>query len=510
MTNFIAKNLKQADYDKLKADFDQGDAKIRFDDSTQTIEVDYCYKDFQERQSKLRVALANVFGAQGNYREVLFEKAATPAYKAACQSLLDDSRDALRGHTYRDDPPPNLSGGTAVDQLKSAMGGHDGVCLGGEHSDPKTKQLLIDALNGGADVGLLFIEEFKDIDQPDIDEYMTSGKINNRLKARIAQLDKQHGADFGALLAKAREKNAKVYGIDSGLADSDATPGASALFGERRVAMMNAIAKKIIDDARAANPGKKMIALVGAKHSNTHDGGVPGLAQLFDAPAIKLEGGKLEADPEDKSLRGMPPEEEQHFIEKFIMEATRQGEQLKDVYFDDAEIRARAEESLATVKKLGGGSLASVDPKEIQSEVQSGARNAAEANEESRRKAKEDRESKSQKEAGTLDATLAAEIVDAAAVIAAKKAGDAAPVVDAKTKEKLVDKLSKALAKMPFEKKTSDRRGFVSNLAGKLATDANSGLSPKKKTLLSKPKAGEVSVNVKKARKTWVAELAKL
>lgn len=214
--------------------------------------------------------------------------------------------------------------------------------------------MLCDALDRGdlAD-GLLFIEEIPTALQPALTAWREDGNnaspLPSALEKLITPLDQQMNLtanapvakNFTALLNKAKQQQVKVFGIDGGDGDLGVDKG-HAGFPERRDVKMNKLAadvmRQVLDDP--ANQGKNFVASVGAAHMNTHEGGIPGIAQLFNIPGIIVDpaSGKLVPQPDDPSKRAMPSKEEQAFIDRYVDELENEIKDFRDRTGDAARI----------------------------------------------------------------------------------------------------------------------------------------------------------------------------
>ena len=290
---------------------------------------------------------------------------ARPRARRRKDEILDDSRAALRDLPTKEVPtatPTPDPGKDDLENLKDIVASNDsGVSFGGPHGDDVRNammhKLLDDPTQGG--IELFFIEEIGVVDQPLVDAFINSPlgtEMDPRLKTRIKDIK-----GLTEILVKVRDKNAtkaadkklKVFGINSSEAKS--RPGLLGL--ENRVAMMNAVAKEAIDAAMKANPGKKFLAFVGAAHSNTHVGGIPGISQIFGVPAVEMskDTGRLAIHAEDKSLRGMPTAKEIKAIEKMAEAAAKESgyDKLTQIQKDQKikDLMSKARSDTASAKK---------------------------------------------------------------------------------------------------------------------------------------------------------------
>jgi len=482
-----------AKYAQLKRDHgNAADPNVVFNDSNKTIEISYFGEDLLIRNQKLAVALKQAFNfGEGSTAQQLNATFMTPEAEQRRESFLEDKRSELRDLDYQDVPATT----PAIDTKKSAtqnlidIAGSNpkGVSFGGGHGDEGRNQVMDELLQapGHGGMSLFFIEELHVVDQPFIDQFINSS-IGSPMPKELASRAKSI-AGIEKMLTSIRDHNAqnpgdklKVFGINS----SEAKMRDGKLGPETRVAMMNAVAKEVIDNALATYPNEKFMSFVGAAHSNTHAGGVPGMSQLFGIPAVKMEGDQLQMDAEDKSLRGMPSAAEMKMVEasiaKMAADPKNKGLDQHDWLKKGQElIQAAREESfknmhpttknarLAQLHKQG----IPLSDREIAEEVVLKA------------------------EAKTLDANK-------------KFASPDQPEVARKKHDKLVAGLMEKLGKLPPDKK-ADSATLAETLANAVANSKDAGVYMKPKEA-KHVTAKHVSIDVKNARKTWVVALAKL
>ena len=317
----------------------------RIDEAAKRLDIYIEYKDFRTRFPMVTRIAAGAKRADDAVKPEGQGGYAQPAYFTRSKQMLDDARDAFRAPGFQypaADKSANTGITPAMDEAQATqhlMGANPGMCLATSHDDLVSKALLHDALENddffGGGPGMLFIEELPTVLQNEVDAYLASPPGTDMppaLKAKIQQLDQQlatknPGANIGTknwagILAKAKDKGVKLYGIDGGDADTGISPK-SAGFSEPRVAKMNKLAADVMRKAIADNPGLKFVASMGAAHANTHDGGIPGLAQVFDLPVVRTDGQKLIGVPEDNTKRRMPSKPEQAFIDRYIGEVEK-------------------------------------------------------------------------------------------------------------------------------------------------------------------------------------------
>ena len=480
-------------YAELKRKYGPGDVKIVFNDANKTIDIGYFGEDMGIYCKPLRDELTTIFyvagkdGTRNGDMEAAFMTADGQKRKT---EILEESRAALRESAYKsapdDSPVPDDSLG-ALDNLKAITASSaPGVCLGGGHGDVD-RNALMDALlsdPGHGGMNLFFIEELGVTDQPLVDNFLNSlagTPFPAELKSRVGPI-----TGMEAMLLKMRDHNVghpadtlKAYGINS----SEAKSRGGVLGLENRVAMMNAVAKEVMDSAIQDNPGQKFMAFIGAAHSNTHPGGVPGLAQIMGVPAVKVEGNKLKADPENKALRGMPSAVEMKSIEAALATQEKQTGYKKPDQNDGHDLlqqmigAARA----TTFAKLDRAGRAT----HLQATIANGI--------------------------AMSDEEMAEKIVQDAEnlVLTSHPQQDDEATADVKSKKhkELVQDLTNKLKVVSPDKKR-DPRALMSALTDAIVGDPALGIY-KKDTAVKKGSA-HVSIDVKAAKRSWVLRLAKL
>lgn len=361
--------VKEDKYDELKnklrdfqycADFDDSEKKVHLKTGIQGI------INIPAVKNALRDA--EVFDSTNSkVMKDKLEEYITDEFKTSRDNLtaVNEARNSLRENSGEDSFDQ-----VSVEQYKDSFGEPEsavnnilkddnvpGVCLGRNHKD-KGSLDLANKVIGKGDVKVLFVEEFPEEEQQVIDEYLDSNYTNDEfptaLKERVQYL-KQQGVDWGETLREAKKNGVSVYGIDSLEAREKTLESSWAMNKNRehRVAMMNAVSKRVMDNALKKHPNQKFMAIVGAQHSHTHSGGIPGMAQLNKMAVLKMEDGVLEEHKEDKSLRGMPSEREQQYIDKIVemnarFNSTDYGNETK---LD--ELRQQAQKDAAKLKDQG-------------------------------------------------------------------------------------------------------------------------------------------------------------
>jgi hypothetical protein len=490
--------LTSTDYDthyaNLKRDHGAGDPKVTFNDAKKTIEIEHFGEDLLIFNRPLANALRSAFPVgQGSTPQMIDAGFLTPEGVRRKTKILEQSRDALRDLPYQDTPAgtPAIDGTkSALDNLKDiAAGNPKGACFGGAHGDDKRNQVMMDLLAdpGHGGMNLFFIEEIGVGDQALVDQFLSSPAgtpLPPDLKTRVKPI-----TGIEEILVRMRDHNLanpgdklKAFGINS--AEAKSRDGLLGL--ENRVVMMNAIAKDAMDRAIRANPGQKYLAFVGAAHSNTHPGGIPGIAQIMGLPAVKVDDkGKLQMDEEDKSLRGMPSKEEIRRLEARAAQLENDPE-FKKITSQD-EKHALLQKMIVEERVVGFNRL---DRKGRIAHLN--ARSALGG--------------------GVLSEEEMAEqiVLEAEATVLAaypqKDEGAMAEVKDKKHKE-LVLELTAKLKALPADKKKNPRE-LVTKLADAVAGGSALGFFKKDKQI--KKGGSHVSIDVQAARQTWIRKLATL
>ncbi len=334
--NYIIK-MRKVDWDEmhdtkhkdaLAIAASERDSKIRVNSDTFTIEIDdYSYGDF----NNIHRAFKNAMRAPASGAGMWMREFGTDAFRKEEEKRIADSREEMRAVVSpTDDPNKDLPDeADALSGTKDILDKSPGVCLGHGHNQGSAYQYLADIVDNpdtfGSKGGMLFIEELPAYLQTEIDTYLSakdepawSEQAQTFFDSVTKARNLKGAAKLESVLQKAREKDIKIFCIDSGECSPSMAPASA--FGEQRTANMNAFAKEVMDKAIKDNPERKFVAFCGAAHSNTHEGGIPGLSQIYNIPAVDLtDDGKIKPDPEDRSLRGMPPKEVQLFVDNFLI-----------------------------------------------------------------------------------------------------------------------------------------------------------------------------------------------
>lgn len=264
-------------------------------------------------------------------RDVWHQQFATEAYRKEMEMQIDVSRDALRDFDFPTIADPGLAPtATPLAATQQILANGPGMVIGNDHGDKAPHDLLHAALDSG-DIGLVFIEELDVLWQPMVDEFLDSpiDEFPPLLEKKLKALQDTFKLDFAALLRKTKQKGARLYGIDA--AEAHYYEASDPRHHEDRNASMNRVSDEVIKGAMRKHPNKKFVAVCGEAHANTSPGGIPGIAQLLNAPAVKFNpAGKLQFEAEDTSNRAMPPKEVQAFVDQFSLKLMKEYKEFKD------------------------------------------------------------------------------------------------------------------------------------------------------------------------------------
>lgn len=340
--------------DHLKKEMERiaNDAKLRV--TAKTFEFDYAYDDFAATYPMVRKTLDDT------NRDGWHTKYATEEYKLEMANKLDDSRDHYRDFAYPQLKDPGLGGGMdGRAGTQQVMKNSPGMVLANDHSDQHTKDLMVQALDD-QDIGILFIEEFQVGMQPYIDEFLDSpsDEFPPELQSKLNAYQGKWEVDFAPLLLKAKKKGCRVYGIDS--AEAHYVNDTDPRHHESRCAVMNEVSEKVMKEAIRKHPGKKFVAMCGAAHATTHEGGIPGLSEIMGVPSVKVSPtGVMTHDPENPKNRVMPSKDVQAFADKFALqvvaayEKVKQGGNDPDENIDQIEVKVLATKLAADLQASG-------------------------------------------------------------------------------------------------------------------------------------------------------------
>lgn len=363
------KATAKAEFEALKKQLtkdakDSGDPspKLKFDEETLCIDIEYGFKECMDRFSdaakKSIRKLLGIADENAKYQDIFMERLATPEVKAAYKDqkakLYQDYRDPNAYKEPSSDVDVSKSK-TPTDALNTIFATQAGMCLNDNHAQVDGKKFLIDNMGAlkKAKVDTLFIEHFWQEQQDLLDEYMSApddAELPKALAVAVEKLDAEKGFKgvpyFKNLLAAAKKEKIRIVGLDSFMAKTpqDNDPRTK----EHRAARFNKPASEVVEREKGKG---KFLLMAGTKHNNTHEGGIPGMAQLLGVHNFEATGGKLVKDPEDKKQRGMRSEPLQAFFDGFIDKFHKESPKSDlEAVWEDAEKFAR--EQAATVDKM--------------------------------------------------------------------------------------------------------------------------------------------------------------
>lgn len=323
-------------FNKLKADLlvegrASGDDPplLTFDDGARSIAIGYQFKQFMDRFPTGVRAIRKALGLEADprpFQDIFRDVLATPTVRQRYTDKEDEVLDDLRGQPYAEPAQPLATGpqgATAKAAAVAAMQAQPGMCLDDNHAQGATKDLLIDGMDDLAAQGVttLFVEHFWQEQQALLDQYLTApadAPLPPALAEAVRKLDEAPGLNggqhFERLLAAAKRARVRVVGLDD--FDAKTPQDNDPRNWERRAARFNKTAADVVKREKGAG---KFLLMAGAKHNNTHEGGIPGLAQLLGVHTVEVAAdGKLKPHAEDKALRGMRSEAEQAFLDAYV------------------------------------------------------------------------------------------------------------------------------------------------------------------------------------------------
>ena len=167
------------------------------------------------------------------------------------------------------------------DLMHKLLSKFDGVLVGEFHNKTDAKKFIIKQLEMGT-IETLFMEQFFENMQQDLDIYIRGGPLSQELENHLINGDRHfayRGSDcpysFRGILKKAQEMGVRVVAIDSRIAN---VPDE-----QNRWKLMNLVASEII---KREYKGGKFLALMGLNHLNNHTQQFPGVSELTGNPSI--------------------------------------------------------------------------------------------------------------------------------------------------------------------------------------------------------------------------------
>lgn len=553
------------------------DPKVRADANTYTIEIDdYAYGDFNNIHRRYKDAIYRCTSRPVNGAPAWMDTYGTEAFRKEQLDLIIQSREELRGIQGPVDDPNtklDLTDSTAAGATGATLKNSRGICMGHGHSQKAAYKYLVDMANNpgafGKNGGMLFVEELPAYLQSEVDDYLAadvepqwSEKAQTFFDSVTKGRELKVGEKLEDMLKAARQNNIKVVSIDSGECSPSTVP--TSAFGEQRDCNMNAFGKRAMDKAIRENPERTFVVFCGAAHSNTHEGGIPGFAQIYDIPAVTMkDNGTVEPDDEDRSLRGMPPKELQVFVDQFLVdyENERKANRVPGTeYPDPAAIKTdvmKMATNLFNAGKLPDPNLSNDDlrlaTQQLTAKIPKGKTQRYEATKdavatggaedldlfltfEPEMVFRRDPDGKTKgknllshamdagaknatdlirthmetvgdglAESGTIGLEDMAELIVVKASGTARN-GDGSTEMNGKKYREMVQKLSKTLGNNVD--KLGDKSNVVNHLSSKLATDGGFYKKPNRKFVTREP--DHVSIDKKKSAKIWIRELALL
>lgn len=166
---------------------------------------------------------------------------------------------------------------TAQEIIDEFLNKNQGFCIGEEHSHKAPKDFLIDNMQllNEKGVKVLFMEQFYDQLQSDLDDFALTGDVSQNLKNNINNA--RHSYGYKEVVMAARAAGIRVVGIDSKSANIDDN--------KNRNRVMNYIAFKIMKkEISKLKDNEKYVILTGSNHMSMVHEGVPGLAEILKCP----------------------------------------------------------------------------------------------------------------------------------------------------------------------------------------------------------------------------------
>lgn len=163
-----------------------------------------------------------------------------------------------------------------------------GFCIGEVHDDPGPKDFLIHYMSYLKQKGvkILFMEEFYNDVQKDLDDYFQGSPLSEKLKNYNNGVSQYAG--YLEVLQAAKENQIRVISIDSSAAhfpniDSDENQLL------KRVKTMNYFAYKVIKKtSRNFSPEDKYVVFLGSGHVSRYNETTLGVAELMQIPSIAI------------------------------------------------------------------------------------------------------------------------------------------------------------------------------------------------------------------------------
>jgi ankyrin repeat protein len=364
-------NAKQ-EYDdlKLKLAGASADPKIKFDDANLAVHIDYGFKEFIDKFPEAAKKARDMAGGPDTdlLQDVFLASFATTRVKKEHADEQETACDSLRDDGYKDPSKPlNQPGGNPTDsgQGDQLLNDQDALCVADDHKKPDTREFLAGNMKklAAAGVKTVFLEHFWQEHQAALDEYLKpgyTGPLPSGLKEAVEKLDYDtsqtpavkkfaDGSGFADVLQQAKAEGVRIVALD----DFPAKVTSNDAFADRRAARFNHTAAEVIK--KNTKKGEKFLIVAGEAHLNTHECGVPGLAQIFGTHVIEPSGGKLTQKPENKKRRGMRSKKEQLFLDS-LNDALRKGHpgKAEDGVYETARVMAKQYANQLDLMSLAG------------------------------------------------------------------------------------------------------------------------------------------------------------
>ncbi|WP_122610745.1 membrane-targeted effector domain-containing toxin [Pseudomonas viridiflava] len=236
------------------------------------------------------------YSMDSNYTPTISsERTAYEAFIAQRKRLEKTARDAFTDYVPPDAPilPVLTSDCTFEAFLRQLAEGRLNLLIGEAHADVASKALLKKHMKALKKAGYdtLYVEHlFTDLHQADLDIFLRTQRMPDRLKAYLHRQDRGHMMAYGGsdtyteLYQAAAKYNIRIRAIDctasyhlKGLHDKAVS----------RNEMFSYFATQVIEADQLANGPHKWVALIGSAHTN-YNLGVPGLADTLSAVSLHV------------------------------------------------------------------------------------------------------------------------------------------------------------------------------------------------------------------------------
>lgn len=329
-------------YQDLKAKFPPGDPHVQFNDKKRQIDISYPPAVAADKLPKAArsdmEALADAkLKKDGKYNDLSdakqstrFEEAfASSSYASTRSKQHETAKNQSKNFKY-DEFDKKFSTGNRA-QLKSDVEGktstgdvashllqnNDGFAISEKHKDPRTKEMLINNMPAlkASGVDTIYVEHFRFGEhQKSLNDYMKSPKGTAMPKELSDFIDKNDQgnqltgkSNLRGLVETARSNDVRIVAMDDAMAKAKLNENRTEklpAWQRERAARMNSVAEDIIrnDTDRTG----KYVILAGGAHNNTHEGGIPGMSQRMNIPAVKFSGDngtQMTLDQEDAAKR---------------------------------------------------------------------------------------------------------------------------------------------------------------------------------------------------------------